>query len=698
MTAPRQAVDGLWRCLCPSIDAALLRGTSSVQRRFTSTAAVTGAFQQQQDGSNSSEQQQRSPSSAETQQGEIHTLDINRPKKKRFNPDLRSHHEKEEQRKLVSERTATQLQRDGSSSTTVTTTTATSTPGVLLSNLKPLLSQLSLSDTGAQPFPLSEVSSLSTPQLLHVLDRLINRHKHVKRFTGASIRALVDHLVKDRGVKPDELIYRALVVANLDPDTGSAWELEDIIKEMDKENIAPSEGFWRWAVKVLAVHPDYTLRNLVLRRIGVVYGEELVRRVREDVILGLMRERQEEGALELLEEVVGWEEEEEMEKGGGEGKMKRWMSGTGWDTVVFLLGQRGHTEEAWGVFMRRLELEGKRGGGGVMGELEGWPMEVWYFMLEECSRENHLEGTKFLWGRLVEGGLVVPSDGMLNNILNTGARHCDEELATGAFRELAARGTKMTAVHYEALVDCYADQGKLEEALEVLSIKAEAFSSAGHSAETRSILRLLVREPEMANRLFEIMKELQEKGRKVPASGPWVLLEFVGEKGDMEATIEAAERVLPLVEHDAWPLSFLCSQAKTVEDWILIAEAYPRIGPSMPRGKALFALDEMVRHLAVDRQGDLDLAFARLWDMGEHLWLKLSTNYKYPTDEMLLALLDRCYWERDSRIWAVIDLARKTGIQVDESDMEKLGAISKPEVEKEILVPSNRLFWDDRGV
>ncbi|KAK0672261.1 hypothetical protein QBC41DRAFT_29383 [Cercophora samala] len=674
MAAPRQVVDGLWRCLCPSIDAALLQKAPRIRpvvpRRFTSTAAAA----HQQDGSSpelltsnlSPSQQQQSVIDSETQPTQ-------NTKKKRPGKNQRLWQHEKANRKLLKE----QYQNEVSPPPITTTTTQQIPTSQEPPTPTPSFDLLTSPDT---TIPDSLLTPLPTPTLLLTLNLLVNSHsKHARRFTGLKIRSLVHHLVHVRNQPPNELLYRALVVANWDPARGSAWELEDILREMDKANIAPSKEFWRAAIKLLAIHPDYTLRNLILRRIGVVYGEELIREVREDVILGLLRERQEELALEGLEEVVAWEKEEE--GGQGEGGKRRWMSGTGWDTVVYVLGKRGYTEEAWEVLMMRVGLESRRGGkGGREGRLDGVPMEVWYFMLEECSRESYLEGTKYLWGRLVESGLVVPSDGMLNNILNTGARHCDEELATGAFRELAGRGIKMTGLHYEALVDCYADQGKLEEALEVASIKAESYP--GLKEESRSILRLLMREPEMANRVFEILAEFKEKGRKVPASGPVALLEFVGLQGDMQAMVEALERVQPLMEGSDWGLGYLCKHAKTAEDWNLIAEAYPRIGPAVTVGKPLLVLDDMVRNLAADREGDLDLAFARLWDMGEHLVQRIV---KYPTDDMLMALLDRCYWEKDSRIWAVIDLAREKGIQVDESDMEKLGTIPKPEVKQEIL-------------
>ncbi|VBB83860.1 Putative protein of unknown function [Podospora comata] len=665
MAAPRQVVDGLWRCLCPSIDAALFQKTSRlrplVPRRLTSTAAAA----HEEDGSSTG----LLTSNLTLSQQQQPVIDngsqlAQRSKKTRPGKNQRLWQHEKANRKLLKE----QYQHEVSSlpTTTITTTTTTTattdqpeTPAITT----PSLDILTLPDNTIPP---SLLASLSTPTLLLTLTRLLTSHsKHSKRFTGLKIRSLVHYLVTDRHQPPNELLYRALVVANWDPERGSAWELEDILKEMDKASIAPSKEFWRAAIKLLAIHPDYTLRNLILRRIGVVYGEELIKEVREDVILGLLRERQEELALEALEEAVGWEEEGE----------RRWMSGTGWDTVVHVLGKRGYTEEAFQVLMMRVGLEtGREEGRGEEGRLDGVPMEVWYYMLEECSRESYLEGTKYLWGKLVENGLVVPSDGMLNNTLNTGARHCDEELATGAFRELAGRGIKMTGLHYEALVDCYADQGKLEEALEVASIKAESYP--GLKEESRSILRLLAREPEMANRVFEILGELKEKGRKVPASGPVALLEFVGLQGDMGALVDALERVQPLMEGSGWGLGYLCRQAKTAEDWNLIARAYPRIGPTMTVGKPLVALNDTVRNLAADREGDLDLAFARLWDMGEHLVQRVA---KYPTDDTLMALLDRCYWEKDSRIWAVIDLAREKGIQVDETDMKKLSTIPKPE-------------------
>lgn len=82
-----------------------------------------------------------------------------------------------------------------------------------------------------------------------------------------------------------------LVVVNWDLEWGLVWEFEDIFKEMDKVSIVFSKEFWRVVIKLLVIYFDYMFRNLILRWIGVVYGEELIKEVREDVILGLLRER-----------------------------------------------------------------------------------------------------------------------------------------------------------------------------------------------------------------------------------------------------------------------------------------------------------------------------------------------------------------------------------------------------------------------
>jgi hypothetical protein len=121
-------------------------------------------------------------------------------------------------------------------------------------------------------------------------------------------------LIKDRGEQPNKEMYAALLHSFVDPKTGTAGKLRKVLEEM---------GFWNdtdgalvgqpkieldargceCVLEVLAVHPDYLLRDEILEYMKSRWFN-LSDRARNFVVAGMLRDRHFEHALMTLEEMV----------------------------------------------------------------------------------------------------------------------------------------------------------------------------------------------------------------------------------------------------------------------------------------------------------------------------------------------------------------------------------------------------------
>ncbi|KAI1090376.1 hypothetical protein F5B19DRAFT_494434 [Rostrohypoxylon terebratum] len=129
----------------------------------------------------------------------------------------------------------------------------------------------------------------------------------IKELTNAedtylSIVKLVEYLVIERGERPNATLYESLIKANVDKNRGSARVAGQLFEEMLSLNIATTPQVYQALLEVTAVHPDYILRNRVLfemkNRWYSLTGDDHI-----SVILGLLRDTQYELALDKLEEL-----------------------------------------------------------------------------------------------------------------------------------------------------------------------------------------------------------------------------------------------------------------------------------------------------------------------------------------------------------------------------------------------------------
>ncbi|GAP85977.1 putative pentatricopeptide repeat protein [Rosellinia necatrix] len=116
------------------------------------------------------------------------------------------------------------------------------------------------------------------------------------------VTRLVEYLVQERGERPNSALYEGLIKANVDKQYGSAKAAGQLLKEVQSHNMPTTTEFYQALLEVTAVHPDYVLRAQVLhdmknRWYGLTPSTEV------SIIIGLLRDGQHELALFKLEEL-----------------------------------------------------------------------------------------------------------------------------------------------------------------------------------------------------------------------------------------------------------------------------------------------------------------------------------------------------------------------------------------------------------
>ena len=209
--------------------------------------------------------------------------------------------------------------------------------------------------------PFARFSSLDDVPLTHLHERL--------RQTGSEdgeyhrIAELVEYLIRERGEKPALIHYDALVRANADADNGSAEIVERLLKEMKEDGVGADSGLYHAVLQVLAIHPDYVLRNQVMQEM-----KERWLGLSPDgwhaLVVGLLRDRQFEAAMDKLEQMQS-----------DEIHVQPWL----YDIFLYQLCEIGELDEAFR--MLRYRFDNRR--------TEISP-SMWYYLLDNFSSNFHV--------------------------------------------------------------------------------------------------------------------------------------------------------------------------------------------------------------------------------------------------------------------------------------------------------------------
>ena len=322
------------------------------------------------------------------------------------------------------------------------------------------------------------------------------------------VAAFVLHIVKARGQSPSPFLFETLIHVMVDTRC-SAAALGTLLREMDELAVNKSSGLCEGALAVLAVHPDYTIRNDVIKYMKDAWLQP-TQEGEENILLGQLRDGQYELAFDKLEALV--------EKG-------QTLSPFVYDIFIFAFAQLGFLDEA--VKTAHFKLRDPR---------MTIPWNLWYYLLDTCSTSLHYPGVKYLWTRMVETQRLNPSDGMLNNVLNTAARHHDIDLATRVMQLMTERGARLQGHHFEALADCYVGREDIANVFQVLCIMAKAGVSVTEGS-TRSIYNLLKMNPALADEAVETLIQLSQDN-EVPTGALDVVIEAMVEAGRSDEALD----------------------------------------------------------------------------------------------------------------------------------------------------------------
>ncbi|KAI4286070.1 MAG: hypothetical protein L6R38_000187 [Xanthoria sp. 2 TBL-2021] len=324
------------------------------------------------------------------------------------------------------------------------------------------------------------------------------------------IREVLRILIRERGVQPDRRHYQALLLANANPQHGSPVEVTRIIEEMEDSAITLDSAAYHAILKVLAVHPDYILRRQILEELRQRWFT-LSNEGWHDVIVGLLRDKQLESAVETLQSV----QQEGI-------RIPSWL----YDMLIFNLCDVGEHEEALSILRFRVE----NGEHLISGT-------VWHYLLDSASRAYHHQATLFAWRKRVGTNYLNPSSGVCLNVLDTAARHGDFRLATDVIRVLGNRGQGLKLYHYETLIEACVPS-ELRTAFTLLALMITAGIPPTVSS-TRPIFLHLRQSAQLPDAALSMLRQVAKQQRAMPAEAVNVIIEAYIYHGNFEQALDA---------------------------------------------------------------------------------------------------------------------------------------------------------------
>ncbi|KAH8804710.1 pentatricopeptide repeat protein-like protein [Xylogone sp. PMI_703] len=307
------------------------------------------------------------------------------------------------------------------------------------------------------------------------------------------IATLVEYLLRDRRQKPNLIHYDALIRANSDPERGSVEIVKGLLEEMKELGIGPDAGLYHGVLQVLAIHPDYILRNEVLHEIKQRWFS-LSSEGWNHLVVGLLRDKQFEMAMDKLEQMIA----ENIQ-------VQPWL----YDIFLCQLCEADEHDEAFRLLQNHA--------------MQHVSPSMWYYLLDQFCSVHHYEGTRLIWRARVVTDYLNPSDGMCTAILNLCAQHGDPELATSAVQFLSSR-CPLSLHHYEALLAAYVGVEDLRTAMRILSIMSKA-GMILDAPSTRPLYLYLKSKLDLPAKAWEILESLYDNGHVIPTAAANVVIE-----------------------------------------------------------------------------------------------------------------------------------------------------------------------------
>ncbi|KAI1976246.1 hypothetical protein LOZ51_006016 [Ophidiomyces ophidiicola] len=325
----------------------------------------------------------------------------------------------------------------------------------------------------------------------------------------AALRILRE-LIERRNIKPQLKHYRAMMLANADSSSGSALHVKSILQEMEMLGITLDSGTLHAALRALAVHPDYLIRQEILHTLRDQWLT-LDPAGWHSVVIGLLRERQYELALDNIEE---------MEAQGIQ--VKPWL----YALTIYNLADAEEYDEVLNLMQPRITAG------------QHLSTNLWFHLLDKASSAIHKALTSYIWKQQVQRGHIIPSYGVCNNVLAICARTGDVELAISVFEILDQRKAIISLDNYESLLDTYVMAGDFDSAVRVLCTMENANLGISEPS-TRLLLSAALRSDIKAQDLWRTLKELRtEENRLVPVVAANIAIQLCAKRGNIEEAMD----------------------------------------------------------------------------------------------------------------------------------------------------------------
>ncbi|KKF97623.1 pentatricopeptide repeat domain protein [Ceratocystis platani] len=309
---------------------------------------------------------------------------------------------------------------------------------------------------------------------------------------------------------------------------GSARTVRILLQEMQQAGIQAKALMYHNVLAALAIHPDYTLRNEVLREMQQRWISKTVLDECYEAI-GLLRDTQYEMAFDKLETMI---------KDGI--FIPPWV----YEVFIIVFSNSGFLDEAYQLMSRRLTM------------FRNPPPA---FML------NILE-------------LLHPSDIVVQNVIHTGARYGDPAMILQAIDLLASRGTKIGLVQFEPLLDCYALIGEMNNALRVFSLMNRTGLKV-RRISTRGVYICLTKDPKAIQSYIDALHDADN----VPIATVNVLFEVLHSFKDAQTSMEVYKSISSLTDEFATSETFgyLVDLAEDPSTLVFLADEAAMVVPKL---------------------------------------------------------------------------------------------------------------------
>ncbi|KAG6057648.1 hypothetical protein E4U17_001107 [Claviceps sp. LM77 group G4] len=455
------------------------------------------------------------------------------------------------------------------------------------------------------------------------------------------ILLLVRHLLLERRHPPTFLIYECLMDAMIDPQ-GSVKGIRMLLDELAARDMKPSLPICHSALAALSIHPDYVLRQQVLDAMQdqwFTIGQD----AKQSLVLGLLRDEQYELAYLRLSEMVDQNE-----------AIDSWV----YDIFIVVFGQLGYFDELLLLLYRRKSFVDE----------DKDVASLLYYTLDVCSRAFHYRGTVFAWNTIVRTSLLQPSDGVVENVLATAARHGDTALATEALDKISRR-TRLLAHHFEAVAEAFAANNDMDGAFHALCVMHKNGIPIVQ-ANTRGLYEALRRSPELIHIAEESIRSLVSSGQQVPVVAVGVVVELIAETQGTEAALDLYNDVPELCGEPAssTTIQTLIVSSRHMETTRALVKDYAAlvaVGGDEGPVRSLHVYNSLI--IACVEADDLDLAFRFAFEainaMGRGGNQEASEKRDLSWAKMLLQKAGEV---EDARIWTVVDRLREQEGMEDE--------------------------------